>query len=282
MIQKLCAVSRNAFDSIFISMFLGLTQIAVYNNYYYIMSTVSGFMAVLTSATLAGAGNSIATETQEKNHQDMMKMNFVYMWLSGWCACCLLCLYQHFMLIWVGSKLMLRTSSVILLCVYFYVLRMGDIRAVYNDASGLWWQNRFRALMEAIANIALNYFLGKWIGINGIISATLLSLFAFNFCYGSQIVYKHYFTKMKARDYYCFHGVCFLVTASVAAAPYLLCGLLPETIPGFLAKLVVCAVVPNALYFAAYRKTKLYRESIPWLAKRVGIQDSCVIRAIMG
>lgn len=53
MIQKLCAVSRNAFDSIFISMFLGLTQIAIYNNYYFIMSSVTGFMSILTSAMIA-------------------------------------------------------------------------------------------------------------------------------------------------------------------------------------------------------------------------------------
>jgi hypothetical protein len=36
LVQKICGVSRNAFDSIFVSMFLVLTQIAIYNNYYYI------------------------------------------------------------------------------------------------------------------------------------------------------------------------------------------------------------------------------------------------------
>ena len=36
MINKLCQVSRNSFDSIFVSAFLGLKITAMYSNYYYI------------------------------------------------------------------------------------------------------------------------------------------------------------------------------------------------------------------------------------------------------
>lgn len=65
-IFKICYVSRNAFDSIFISMFLGLADTAIYNNYYYIMNAVVGITSVLTSSVLAGAGNSVASDSVEK------------------------------------------------------------------------------------------------------------------------------------------------------------------------------------------------------------------------
>lgn len=281
MINKLCQVSRNAFDSIFVSMFLGLTQIAIYNNYYYIMNSITTFMGIVMSALLAGAGNSVASETQEKNHNDMKRMNFLYMWFSGWCTICLFCLYQHFMKIWVGEQLMLPMSSVILFCVYFYVLRMGDIRGLYSDANGLWWQNRYRAFIEAVANIVLNYVLGKYFGINGIIAATLISLFMINFCYGSQLVYKYYFTEQKLSTYFILHGFYFGVTVLIGILTYLICRSLPGTLIFFFVKMLVCVILPNILYLIIYRNTKLYKEAITWTLARVNIKENSLIWRVL-
>ena len=274
LIQKLCSVSRNAFDSIFISIFLGLTEIAIYNNYYYIMKAITGFMGIATSAVLAGVGNSVATETKEKNHQDMMRMNFVYMWISGWFTACLLCLYQPFMRVWAGSKMLLPMSSVVLLCAYFYTLKMGDVRSVYSSASGLWWQNRYRALAEAVANIVLNYVLGKYYGINGIIAATLISLFIINFCYGSQLVYKYYFTGQKARVYYLFHAVFAMATVIICTVCWLICKHIPDTLPGFTGKVFVCILIPNSILYLLFSRTELYHDAVPWFLKRIGIRKN--------
>lgn len=273
-ISKVCQVSRNAFDSIFVSIFLGLTKIAIYNNYYMIMSSITGFFGILTSAMIAGAGNSVAMETQEKNHRDMMRINFVYMWISGWCTICLLCLYQQFMGIWAGKDLLLPMSSVVLFCLYFYTLKLGDVRSIYVDAAGIWWQLRFRALAEAFMNIALNWILGKAFGINGIIAATLISLFLINYCYGSQLIYRHYFTQFRVRQYFTFHAKVTAVTAAVCAVTYLACRFLPMTLPFFFVRGIICVLLPNILYFVIYRRTSMYREAMPWMLERVGIQKS--------
>ncbi len=272
MISKVCMVSRNAFDSIFISIYLGLVDTTRYNNYYLIMSSVIGFMAIATTATLAGVGNSVAMESQEKNHQDMMRLNFIYMWISGWCTVCLLCLYQQFISIWVGKDMLLPMSSVILICLYFYTLRLGDIRGIYIDAAGIWWQQRFRALTEAVLNILLNWLLGRYYGINGIVAATLISLFLINYCYGSQLVYRHYFTEQKAGTYYRAHGVYTAVTAVICAATWYLCSRLPMTLPAFVARGAICVIAPNVLYLLVYRKTSMYRDAMPWFLKRIGLK----------
>jgi O-antigen/teichoic acid export membrane protein len=266
MINKVCQVSRNAFDSIFISMFLGLTETAMYNNYYYIMNSIVAIMTVLTNSVTAGAGNSVSMESPEKNYNDMNRLNFAYMWLSGWFTVCLLCLYQPFMKIWVGENLMFPFAVVILICLYFYVLKMGDIRYIYVQAKGIWWENRFRAIAESIANLVLNYFLGKYFGVYGIIAATLISLFLINFCYGSQIIFKHYFTKQKISDYFGRNAIYALVTLVAASITYFLCTLITfDSLIGFIIKIAVCIVVPNIIYFLIYFKTKQFKESIPWL-----------------
>ena len=148
MIYKICTTTRNSLDSIFISAFLGLNSVAIYNNYYMIMSSIVTFLSIITNSMTSGIGNSVAIETPKKNYNDMNKFNFVYMLLAGWCTVCLICLYQPFMELWVGTEYMLGMDCVILFGLYFYSLGIGAIRAVYSDAAGLWWESKYRAIAE--------------------------------------------------------------------------------------------------------------------------------------
>ncbi len=263
-VQKLCGMTRNSLDSIFISRFIGLVDVGIYNNYYYIMNAILGIMSVFTTAMTAGVGNSIAMESTEKNYKDMTRLNFGYMWIGGWFTICLLCLYQPFMKLWVGEELLFPFGVVPLLCMYFYVLKMGDIRSVYDTAKGLWWYNRYRAIAEAIANLVLNLTLVIFFGIYGVIAATLLSLFFINFCYGSQIIFKYYFKEQSFWEYFRYHGMYALVTMVVGTVTFFLCSLLGDSVLSFVGKVLFCAVVPNLLYFALYSRTKLFHSVLPW------------------
>ena len=66
LINKLCVISRNSFDNIFISAYLGLTVSAIYANYYYILNSLSSFLGIISSSILAGIGNSQLSD-DEKN-----------------------------------------------------------------------------------------------------------------------------------------------------------------------------------------------------------------------
>ena len=273
-VSKVCQVSRNALDSIFLSMFLGLTETAIYNNYYYIMNSLVAITSVLISSIVAGAGNSVAIESEEKNYLDMNRMNFIYMWLSGWFTICLFCLYQPFMKIWVGENLLLPINCVLLICLYFYVLKMGDIRSIYDQASGLWWENRYRALTEAVCNLILNYILGKYFGINGIISATLISLFLINFCWGSGIIFKYYFINQKVTKYFLAHFRYFIVTCFSCIITWIICRTASDGMFGFILKMFICITIPNFLYWMIYKRTQEFKTSVSWLMDKIPILKS--------
>lgn len=265
-ISKVCGISRNAFDNIFISAFLGLSLTAIYNNYYYIMNGVISLLAVISPAILGGVGNSIVTESPHKNYEDMKKINFIYMWISGWCTCCLLCLFQPFTIVVFGKDYLFSIDIVALLCIYFYVLKMGDIRSVYSDAKGLWWENRYRAAAESIANLVLNFILGKLFGIHGIVIATLISLFLINFCWGSTILYKFYFTDEKVSEYYLSHLLYAIVTLLICLITFSLCSLVHiEGILKFIINSIICVFVPNLFYLIIYLKHPLFKISLKWI-----------------
>ena len=269
LVGKVCIVSRNSFDNIFLSAFLGLTTVAMYNNYYYIMSSIIAILALVHSAINAGVGNRVALNSVEQNHKDFQLVTFVYMWISGWCTICLLCLYQPFMRLWVGQELMFPFIVVIQLCLYFYSLTMGDMRSIYSNSSGLFWQGRFYVIVEAVLNIILNYVFGKKWGVYGIIAATNVTILFINFIWGSLVLYKYYFVQMSVKKYFLSHACYASVTITNAVLTYFITRIIPfEGWIGLILKGMVCVVIPNAFYFLVYRNYHLFPQMIP-LIRRV-------------
>ena len=273
MVNKLCLTTRNTLDSVFISAFMGLTVSAIYGNYYYIMNAVIGLISVVSSTMLAGVGNSIETESVEKNYNDLKKFNFLYMWLSGWCAICMLCLTQPFMTIWMGKDNLFPFGVVVLICIYFYVLKMGDMRGLYSDAAGLWWQNRYRAIIESILNLVLNYVLVQVWGIYGIIIATLISLFFINFLGGSGIVFKHYFKNGKFIEFLKYHFFYMLITVINASICVFLTNFVKyEGIIGLGLRAIICVIIPNVIYALVYLNISELRQQSKWVLSKLKVR----------
>lgn len=270
MVGKICMVSRNSFDNIFLSMFLGLNIVTIYGNYYYIMNAISGILVLIMSSIGAGIGNSVATESVEKNYRDYMKFTFMYAWISGWCTVCLLCLFQPFMKIWMGEQLMFPMIDVILLCLYFYSLTMGDVRSQYSSATGLFWENRFYILAEAATNIVLNYLLGKAFGVHGIIIATWISIFFINFGWGSIIIFQHYFLDFDAKIYYVKQLSYFAATIFACLITFFFSSFINVNLyVDFLLNGVFCLVIPNLVFYFIYKNTEEFKSSIFFIKNTV-------------
>ena len=268
-VQQACAVTRNSLDSVCISAFLGLTLTAIYNNYYVILNGITMFVAIYTASFTGGIGNRVATQSVRQNFEEMKKLDFVYLWIGGFCTVCLLCLYQPFMTLWMGEEMLMPFSAVMLLCTYFYLLKLGDVRSLYSSANGLWWEQRYRAIGETLTNLVLNITLGKYFGVHGIILATIISLFLCNYIWSVGITFRLYFSKSRQKEYYLYQGRLTLVMVTAAALTYWACSLVETAnLIGTLAiRAVLCLIIPNALYYAllhnteqfSYAKKKIFR-----------------------
>lgn len=163
-------------DTIVISAFLGLKVLAQYQNYYYIMSSIIGFMSIIYASITAGVGNSMLTKTKEQNYEEFKTFTLLVCFVSGICCACFMTLYQPFMTIWMGKSMLLSQSIVILLCIYFWFYELVMMISVYKDAGGIWHEDRFRPLISGVANLFINLLLVKVIGLYGIIISTIASV----------------------------------------------------------------------------------------------------------
>lgn len=260
MVYKLSGKTKNSFDSIILSAFLGLTVVGQYGNYYYILYNLSVLLASITSAVEATAGNRLVTRDMKTNHADFMKLTFVHSWVSGVCCVCLFCLYQHFMKMWVGESNVFPFYMVVCFCAYFFLLSSCEARNTYINAAGLWWENRFRAMGGAVTNLFLNIVFVKFWGIFGVILATLISVFAFDFVFTSRTLYRYCFNQEKIYHYFIWWVKQFLLTTVTCVCMFLICENIESAgIGGFIIKGVICVVGSNFLFWCFRKKVYCLR-----------------------
>ena len=262
-LQQICSTSRNSLDSIIISMFLGLTSIAMYSNYYYVMISVHNILYQIPNSIRATVGNSVASESLEKNFKDFNCMYLLNMFICGWAAVGLYCCIQPFMELWMGKDMMFPGLTVALVCFYFVLLSLADIVALYKDAAGLWWYGRYRVILEAICNLILNFVLGYFWGINGILIATIITIALIGHGYGGWIVFHYYFKDksfgkfiIKQLEYIGIIGIAGLMTQYVCSFIYGSLWFRLVAIAG------VSFILPPFLLLIFYRLFPEYRESM--------------------
>ena len=263
---KLNTVVLHAADNLVMSAFLGLTMIAIYGNYNYIRTSVVGFVDIAYTAMTAGLGNSLHTETLEKNYRDFTKLSFMNSWIVGWCTVCLACLYQPFMKIWVGEELMFPYYVVLEICLYFYIYMIRKIPVVYKDAAGIWWEDRFRPYVCMVVNVVLNIALVQIIGISGIILSTVFSLFI-SIPWENYTIFKNVFHRSSG-EYY---GNMFAYAGTMLLGGLLthwICGFFGDGIPAFLLRSVVCVIVPNVVFVCLNFRRQEFADTLA-MAKRI-------------
>lgn len=261
--SKIGAIIYDSADTIVISAFLGLTALAVYQNYFYILNAVSGLIAVVFAACTAGIGNSIVVETKEKNYLDLNKFTFIITWISGVCSACLLCIYQPFMELWVGRDLMLTISAVVFFVIYFFVRQFNALFNMYKDASGMWHEDRFRPLAAALANLVLNLILVQFIGLYGILLSTVLAIV----CVGMPWLLHNLFTVIFEKRYMWPFirrlGKYTLAVLISCIVTYFICSKISiSLVPMILVRGLICVIVPNLIYYLLFKNSEEYKETL--------------------
>lgn len=200
-ISKICVKSRNALDNVVISSLINLISVTVYSNYYYVIDAVHSILGTILISIASIIGNNIVTKGKEENMKHLNVIQYIYTWLSVWAMSCTFLLYQDFMTIWAGDKLLLDDKAALLFSVYGFLLCIGDVNGMYFDSNGLWWHSRKYTIIETVLNVFLNIVLSIKLGIKGVILASIISVSFSNLYYIPYILYTQYFGKKNITSY---------------------------------------------------------------------------------
>jgi len=260
-------VTATSIDSIVISTLLGLTSVAIYNNYITIYHAVSNIIALIRFAMQPSVGNSVAIETKQKNYNDMLLWQFLFSIIATWCSACMIAVYQSFMAVWMGSDMLLKMQDVFLLATLLYVTVIQHSFYLYLNGNGLWWEMRWPYILSIGTNFLLNISLGKLFGITGIIFATLLSSFFYGFIWQCKVILRSYFqkdtTEFYNRQIY-YTCICIIAWVITYFTSQTIC---LNGIWGIVIKLIVCTICTIVVLLIAYSKTSEYDKAKHLLKK---------------
>lgn len=187
-------------SSILISKFISLAVAGVYSNYILITNALNSIVSQAFTAITGSVGNLEASEQPSKILSVFYKIYYFNFFIIGFCTICLLCLFQPFISLWVGSGYLLDNLTMVLFVINFYVNGMRRAVLTFRDASASYYYDRYKPLIEAILNLTLSIILIKLYGLVGLLFATTISTLFTSTWIEPFVLYRHVFFE-KFRDF---------------------------------------------------------------------------------
>ncbi len=253
--HKIGYVAVFSTDSILMAKFVSVAIVGVYSNYMLIRKALVNVIDLLFVSLAATMGNINASESTERKYEAYSHVYFFSAWMFGWVCICLFILYNPFISIWLGEEYLLPKQTVVLIVVNFYMYCMRMPVSNTKEAMGLFWNDRYKPIAEVIVNLGVSVWLGRAMGITGVLLGTLISTVTVPFWVEPYVLYKHGLKK-KLHSYYIFYFGYLAVTVFTAGITVFLCSLTSSGIAGFILKIAICTMVPNLIYILAYYRTK--------------------------
>lgn len=253
-LHRIGAVAIFSTDNILISKFVGIGTTGLYSNYVMIRGFLNVMVNALFNAITPALGNLNATETEQNRQAAFRRLNFFSAWLFGWMSICLLWLYDPFIRIWLGGNYLLSRPVVLIIVINFYVNSMRIPVANTKSVMGLFWDERYKSILEPPLNLAVSILLAQRWGIFGILAGTLISTMALPFWVEPLGLYRHGL-KQPIGEYFLRYLGHLLLTAAAGGLTGLACSAAGEGLFGFVLRLLFCILIPNAVYLAVYCRT---------------------------
>ena len=252
-LHRIGAVAVFSTDNLLISKFVGIVTTGLYSNYILIRNFLNVVITALFGAITPALGRQNATAPVEEKRETFRQLHLFSAWLFGWMSICLYCLYDPFLDLWLGRGYLLPQPVVLLIVVNFYVNSMRTPVANTKSVMGLFWDERYKSILEAALNLVVSVLLAKRLGITGILAGTLVSTIALPVWIEPLGLYRHGLGLPVGRYFrdYLFY---LLVTVSAGTATWLACRMLPGGLGGFFLRMLLCLTLPNLIYLAVVRK----------------------------
>ena len=243
-------------------------MLAIYQNYYYLITAVIGLVSAVFTSCTAGIGNSLVMESKEKNFSDFKVFTFIIVWIAGFCSSCFLCMFQPFMRIWMGKERLVEFPVVICFCIYFFLYEINQLFNLYKDAAGNWHTDRFRPMVTALVNLGINLLLVRYWGLYGIILSTVFSMLFVGMPWLLYNLFTSIFEKNYFRDYFKCILKYVLVALLANVVVFFICSFIElSDVLTIVIRAAICIVGFNCAFIILLHREKNFKKSIVLIDK---------------
>ena len=222
--HKLSTIIVRNTDSLLMSSFIGLATVGLYSNYRLVINALNNLMGKFAVAFSGSIGNFAVMENSDRLYKIYKEMDFMFFVMSAYLTGGLMMLFNPFITLLFGGRYCFSMTTVMVIVAEFYITRMRQTNLLFREAMGLFWNDRYKAVVESIINLVASLILVRQYGVTGIIWGTIISTLCtcawvepYIFLkYGVQDAWQK-----KLRDYFAEYLKRTLLTAAVSAAAVL-------------------------------------------------------------
>ena len=259
MMHKVGDILVNSTDNILLTKIVSLTAVGLYSNYYMITSALTMIFGQVFSSLTSSIGNLCTEKNYRKNLNIFKSLDLITFWIYGFCSVCLFMLLNPFIELWIGKQYLFSTSIIIVIVLNFYIGGMRKSVLTFREASGLFYKDRWKALVQALINLVASIILGIKFGTIGIFLGTIISLVSTCLTVEPYILYKYCF-KENVFKYYATYIGRFLILAITTVLIYSITKIINfNLIFNLIIKLIICCILCNCLFYLFFHKTKEYK-----------------------
>ena len=187
-------------DTLIISSFLGLKQVAIYSTYNYIINMLKNILGKISASMTAIVGNYLV-KSKEKMYELYEEFNSMLFYIAIVLCTPLTLAIDDFIDIFyegeIATNFLIAISFVAIL--FTFIIKMDT--NMFVTAGGLYKETKHCAITDTITNLVLSLTLVHLIGIPGVLIATAFSVFIAEYILKTRVVHINIFEKSPNKYY---------------------------------------------------------------------------------
>lgn len=196
----------NTVDSLVISFFVGVIALGKYSNYTSLQTAMEGMLFLVFSSLTSIFGHLYAEKTKEttmKYFERMHLLNYVIasIFYLGYYA-----VIDNLIEIFFTESLVIEKSISFVIALNGFVQYMRQSVLAFRDATGAFYNDRWKPLVEGFVNIVLSIAFVKLIGVVGVIVATIITNLLICHVVEPYVLFKNAFCQSPKRFYFNNYG----------------------------------------------------------------------------
>lgn len=190
--HKVNGLISSNIDTVIISSVLGLTSVAIYSAYSYIITMMKNILGKLSSSMTAIIGNSLVKD-KERMYEIYMEFNSMLFYVAIIVCVPLIIAFNGFIDIFyegeIATQFLIALSFSLIL--FVFIIKQGTV--MFVSAGGLYKETKHCAIVDTCINLTLSLTLVHFIGISGVLFATAIAVFVAEYTLKAIVVHKHIF-----------------------------------------------------------------------------------------
>lgn len=257
LVHRLSDAIYGTSDSMVISAVLGAGAVTPMGNYTNLSDSATNIGNKIIGSFASAIGNIVYDDTAGAGGHDRQVFwgldLFSYLFAS-FVATAYFCLFQPFIILWMGEKYLLSTGFVFMFCLNEYVGWNHKMLGSYRAVLGHFDQDQWFMIASGSLNLILSFLLVGKFGLPGVVFATVVA-HSIMWAGRVRVVFRNYM--VGGLPHYLRNQLCRAATLALSMwGAGTLCGLLPGGILGLALRGMVVAVVPNGINLVCYGWTK--------------------------